>query len=145
MASIIKNCRGIRAKEITHVILMTDDEYNFYLNEVQALSKKEQKQWKRRNEKTDRSTSTIRFDGKNLYTQWLNCRVEVKSQSMMAAIQQADVKPADIIKHQFDNFQDTDALHNAMDQMQIETHTGKHNPRNHPVRVPTCAGEPVRA
>ena len=145
MASILNNSRGIRAKEITHVLLMTDYEYDFYLNEVQALSKKEQKQWKRRNENTDGSTSTIRFDGKNLYTQWLNCRVEVKSQSMMAAIQQEEVKPAEIIKHQFDNFQDTDAMHRAIDQMQIETHTGKHTPKNHPVRVPVRAGEPVRA
>ena len=145
MASIINNIRGIRAKETTHVLLMTDYEYDFYLNEVQALSKKEQKQWKRRNEKTDGSTSTIRYDGKNLYTQWLNCRVEVKSQSMMAAIQQADVKPADVIKYQVDNFHDTDAMHSAIDQMQIDTHTGKHYPRNHPVRVPTRAGEPVRA
>ena len=110
MASILKNSRGIRAKETAHVLLMTDDEYHFYLDEVQALSKKKQKHWKRQNEKTDGSTSTIRFDGKNLYSQWLNCRVEVKSQSMMVAIQQA--KPTDIIKHQFDNFQDNDALHN---------------------------------
>ena len=146
MASIIKAGRGIRAKEQTHVILMIDVEYESYLNEVRALSKKDQKKWKKHNEKTDGSTSTIRFDGKNLYTQWLNSHVDVVSQSMMTDIQKEREGQSQLVtKIQLEDYQNTENVHAYMDQMLIETHTGKHTSRNHPIRVPTSAGEPVRA
>ena len=83
MARVLNICRGIRAQEQLNMILMTDEEYASYLNDVRSLSKKEQKKWKRQNDKTDGSISTIRFDGQNLYAQWLNHRAEVKSQSMI--------------------------------------------------------------
>ena len=150
MASILNNIRGkafCSGKEFeAHVLLMTDLEYDAYLKEVQKLPKKEQKKWKRRNEKSDGSTSTIRFDGKGLYTHWLNCRVDVVSQTMMAEISSTrQVLPGLVTAHQLDNFQNSEALHNLMDQTLIQTHSGKHRPRNHPVRVPTRAGEPLRA
>ena len=75
MASILNAGRGIRAKEQINLILVTDEEYASYLDSVRSLPKKEQKKWKRQNEKTDGSTSTIRFDGQGFYAQWLNSRV----------------------------------------------------------------------
>ena len=70
MASVLKICRGIRAQEQLNMILMTDEEYASYLNDVRSLSKKERKKWKRQKDKIDGSISTIRFDGQNLYAQW---------------------------------------------------------------------------
>ena len=37
-----------------------------------------------------------------------------------------------------------DTWHTEMDRLQTETRTGNHQSRNHPTRVPTRAGEPVR-
>ena len=67
MASVLDPCRGVRAKESTQLIMMPDDEYARYLDEVRRLPKKQQRKWKRRNEKTDGSTSTIRFGGQEFY------------------------------------------------------------------------------
>ena len=63
MASALNICCGSRAQEQLNMILMTDEEYASYLNDVRSLSKKEQKKWKRQNDKTDGSISTIHFDG----------------------------------------------------------------------------------
>ena len=89
------------------MILMTDEEYASYLNDVRSLSKKEQKKWKRQNDKTDGSISTIRFDGQNLYAQWLNRRVEVKSQSMIVDTIKERKREGYISKVQIEDFQDT--------------------------------------
>ena len=59
MASVLDACRGVRSKDTTQFIAMPDNEYAFYLNEVRSLPKKQQRKWKRHNEKTDGSTSTI--------------------------------------------------------------------------------------
>ena len=145
MASILNAGRGIRAKEQINMILVTDEEYASYLDSVRSLPKKEQKKWKRQNEKTDGSTSTIRFDGQGFYAQWLNSRVEVKSQSMIASLtKEHDAHKGHISKVQIEDFQDTQAVHSAIDQMLVDTHTGKHTSRNHPIAVPTKPGQPVR-
>ena len=144
MASVLNICRGIRAQEQLNMILMTDEEYASYLNDVRSLSKKEQKKWKRQNDKTDGSISTIRFDGQNLYAQWLNRRVEVKSQSMIVDTIKERKREGYISKVQIEDFQDTEAVHAAMDQMLVDTHTGNHTSRNRQVRVPTRPGQPVR-
>ena len=94
MASVLDPCRGVRAKESTQLIMMPDDEYARYLDEVRRLPKKQQRKWKRHNEKTDGSTSTIRFDGQEFYTRWLNQRVVLKSQSTIAELQRGhDARP----------------------------------------------------
>ena len=144
MASVLNICRGIQAQEQLNMILMTDEEYASYLNDVRSLSKKEQKKWKRQNDKTDGSISTIRFDGHNLYAQWLNRRVEVKSQSMIVDTIKERTREGYISKVQIKDFRDTGAVHAAMDQMLVGTHTGNHTSRNRQVRVPTRPGQPVR-
>ena len=145
MASMLDASRGIRVKEQINMILVTDEEYMSYLDSVRSLPKNEQKKWKRQNEKTDGSTSTIRFDGQSFYAQWLNSRVEVKSQSMIAdMVKECDASKGYISKVQIGDFQDTRAVHAAMDQMLVGTHTGKHTSRNHPIAVPTKPGQPVR-
>ena len=144
MASVLNICRSIQAQEQLNMILMTDEEYASYLNDVRSLSKKEQKKWKRQNDKTDGSISAIRFDGQNLYAQWLNRRVEVKSQSMIVDTIKERKREGYISKVQIEDFQDTEAVHAAMDQMLVDTHTGNHTSRNRQVRVPTRPGQPVR-
>ena len=145
MATVLDACRGARTKEWIRYLMMTDDEYTLYLDEVRRLPKKEQRKWKRQNEKTDGSTTTIRFDGKEFYTQWLNQRVVVKSQSMIAELQREhDAHPGSITTVQLQNYQDDDVYHAGMDRMLVETHTGNHTARNHFVGVPTKPGEPVR-
>jgi len=145
MASVLDPCRGVRAKESTQLIMMPDDEYARYLDEVRRLPKKQQRKWKRHNEKTDGSTSTIRFDGQEFYTRWLNQRVVMKSQSMIAELQREhDARPGSITTVQLQNYQDDDVYHAGMDRMLVETHTGNHTARNHFVGVPTKPGEAVR-
>ena len=145
MASVLDGCRGVRSKDTTQLIAMPDDEYAFYLNEVLALPKKQQRKWKRQNEKTDGSTSTIRFDGQEFYTQWLNQRVLLKSQSMVAKLRmEHDAQPRCASFSEIENFQDNDVYHAEMDRKQVETHTGNHTSRNHQISVPTRSGEPVR-
>ena len=142
MASVLDGCRGVRSKVTTQLIVMPDDEYAFYLNEVLALPQKQQRKWKRQNEKTDGSTSTIRFDGQEFYTQWLNQRGLLKSQSMVAKLRmEHDAQPRCASFSEIENFQD---IHAEMDRMQVETHTGNHTARHHPISAPTGAGQPVR-
>ena len=149
MATVLDACRGLRSKERIQTMQMTDSEYACYLDEVRRLPKKEQRKWKRRNEKTDGSTSTIRFDGKGFYTQWLNQRVPVLSQSMTAELRKEhDAERGCISKCQIEGYLshevDDTTYHAGMDRMMAETHTGNHTARNHPVAVPTKPGEPVR-
>ena len=49
-----------------------------------------------------------------------------------------------VSKVQIEDFQDTEAVHAAMEQMLVDTHTGNHTSRNRQVRVPTRPGQPVR-
>ena len=145
MASVLDACRGVRSKDTTQLIAMPDDEYAFYLNEVGSLPKKRQRKWKRHNEKTDGSTSTIRFDGQEFYTQWLNQRVLLKSQSMVAKLRmEHDAQPRCASFSEIEDFQDNDVYHAEMDRKKVETHTGNHTARNHPISVRTGAGQPVR-
>ena len=153
MASILDRCRGIsdakrgiRVIERSHRLMMSDPEYNSYLNEVQALSKKDQKKWKRKNVKSDGSVSIIRFNGKGLYTQWLNLHVDVISQTMLEDLtRERENHPQNVTLVETDSWRNTEALYEDFGQRLIESHTGNHTCRNHPVRVPTNAGEPVRA
>ena len=148
MASVLDPGRGKKCEgESTHFIAMPDDEYAVYLAEVRRLKPKQQKTWKRRNVKTDGSTQTIRYDGQGFYTQWLNKRVSVEPVSMNAEREQEQRSrgPQHGFFCQVANDQDVATYHAEMDQMQIETRTGNHQPRSHPIRVPTRASEPVRA
>ena len=127
------------------LIQMTDSEYAHYLDEVRRLPKKEQRKWKRQNEKTDGSMSTIRFDGKGFYTQWLNQRVPVMSQSMTAELRREhDAERGCASRCQFEGCRDDAAYHAGMDRMLAETYTGNHTAKKHPIAVPTKPGEPVR-
>ena len=147
MASVLDGIRGKKAKEVVNIIAMPDDEYSLYLAEVQSLKPKQQKTWKRRNVKTDGSTQTVRYDGKGFYTQWLSQRVAVESVSRIAELEREQQSRG--LLHAFGcqvaDYRDVATYHASMDQMQIETRTGNHHPRNHPFRVPTRASEPVRA
>ena len=143
MASVLNRCRGVQAKNKEHRIAMPDDEFAVYLSEVQGMRPKGQRRWKRRNEKSDGSTQTIRYDGEGFYTQWLNQRVRVLSVSQITELARG-LGERELMTCQVDDYMDERVYHNAMDQMIRETHTGNHRPRNHPVAIPTTAGEPVR-
>ena len=147
MASVLDGIRGIRFQELTHMIVMPDDEYAAYLTEVQRLSPKGQKKWKRHNVKSDGSTQTIRYDKSGtFFTRWLNERVSVKSVSMIAELEcvQKSCPGLHGFVCQSNRYKDTPSYHTDLDRMQADSHTGKHRPRNHPISVPTRAGEPVR-
>ena len=147
MDSILNEIRGEKTLDLQHFIAMPDDEYAAYLAEVRSLKPKKQKLWKRWNEMTDGSTKTIRYDGNGFYTQWLNQRVAVKSVSMIAELEREQLSRGPL--HGFScqgiqNYQDRSVYHTEMNVRQVATHTGNHQPRNHPIRVPTSVGEPVR-
>ena len=146
MASVLDGIRENKKLDWANLIAMPDGEYAAYLAEVRSLKPKKQKQWKRHNVKTDGSTQTIRYDGQGFYTQWLNRRVDVKSCSMIAEVEREQTSRG--TRHAFGcqsiRYQYPHAFHAEMDRMQAETHTGNHQPRNHPTRVPTQSGEPVR-
>ena len=146
MANILDGIRGQKILDLTQVIAMPDDEYAIYLADVLSLKPKKQKQWKRQNVMTDGSMKTIRYDGQGFYTQWLNQRVDVKSVSMITKLER-EIRsrgPLHGFGGQGNNYRDPVSYHADMDRMQDETHTGKHHSSNHPIRVPTRAGEPVR-
>ncbi len=149
MASVLDEIRGKKAKEVMHFLAMPDDDYALYLAEVRSLKPKQQKYWKRRNEKTDGSTQTIRYDGQGFYTQWLNQRVAVHSVSRIAELEREELSRGPLhacFRQVADlDISDVATYHSEMDRMQTETRTGNHQPRSHPIRVPTRAGEPVRA
>ncbi len=147
MASILNPMRGIKAKKKTQALAMTDKEYDYYLAEVTALSKKDQNKWKRRNELTDGSIVTIRFAHGQFYANWLNQRVILYSLSEIRKVQE-EIRRGE---SEHDGFglisgvsNDVLEYHSLMDRVQAESSTGNHGPRNHPVRIPTQAGEPVR-
>ena len=50
----------------------------------------------------------------------------------------------DIVKVQVEDYTDERVYNDTHLRMAAEIHTGNHGPRNHPTRVPTRAGEPVR-
>ena len=154
MAIVLDGIRGMATKELTHIIGMPDEEYAFYQAEVKRLPLNQQMKWKRRNEKSDGSTQTTRYDGPEFYTRWLNQRVSVKSVSMIAELERFQrARPSlhglickgncqcDLRR---DGVPVADAWHAEIDRLHTETRTGNHQPRNHPTRVPTRAGEPVR-
>ena len=147
MASVLDGIRGKKSKVWTHVMAMPDDEYALYLAEVQRLKPKKWPQWKHRHVKTDGSTQTIRYDGQGFYTQWLNQRVAVESVSRIAELEREQLPrgPLHAYGCQMADLSDVATYHSEMERMQIETRTGNHQPRSHPIRVPTRAGEPVRA
>ena len=146
MGSILDDIRGKKILDLQHMLAMPDDEYAAYLAEVRSLKPKKQKLWKRRNVMTDGSTKTIRYDGNGFYAQWLNQRVAVYSVSMVAELEREQLSrgPLHGFGAQGNNYRDPVSYHADMNVRQAATHTGNHQPRNHPIRVPTRAGEPVR-
>ena len=146
MASVLNGLRGLKYRELTHVLAMPDDEYAAYLAEVQSLKPKKPTLWKRQNVKTDGSTQTVRYDEQGFYTRWLNQRVDMKSVSMIAELEreQRSRGPLHGFGCQSIAYEAPTMYHSDMDRMQVQTHTGNHNLRNHPIHVPTNPGESVR-
>ena len=81
------------------------------------------------------------------YTRWLNERVSVKPVSMIAELERVQTSCPGLhgFVRQNNRYKDTPTYHAEIDRMQAESHTGNHRPRNHPISIPTRAGEPVRS
>ena len=144
MASVLDRLRAHEARTghrlpVDQAQALPDEEFDRYIREVTALPKRKQKGWKARTERTDGTVSTIRFDGTELYGQWLNQRVRVISASEFHGGLKLPAGTEHVREMEGICPRDWDA---RMDAALAASYTGKHTGRNHFIPVPTRAGEP---
>ena len=144
MASVLDAFRGRDRKKHTFLTAAVPDEvYQSWIDELESLPLKQRRKWKTKVDRSDGSTQTIRFEKKGFYAYYLNQRIVCASVSQCNELREANLMSTHVQYEQMFSM-DYRSFCDFHDEQMAAAQTGNHQPRNHAVRVPTRAGEPVR-
>ena len=143
MASVIDGFRGYQYEDVVFMNAVPDESFAEWVTEIESLKPKDRKKWKCRLDRTDGSAQTVRFEKDGFYSNYLNQRIRVITVS--EANRLLEKEPTNTHLQYEEAFQmNYNSWCDFHDEQMRASHTGNHQPRNHAIRVPTRAGEPVR-